>query len=248
MRLLVAIPVMFLILLCPFYIVHAQSMDAVEILKKTDSVINAAKDAHVRIKTILIDKDGNQKVRESETFEKGKSKRLIKFISPPDQKGISFLSLPGDVQYVYLPAFHKVRRIASSAKFTNFAGTDFSYDDLSTFEYSPIYTPKLIETTADAYVLELTPKPGVKKDYSKLKMWIRKDNFYPYKTESYDKKGSLWKVLERRRIEKVNGYWVAKEVEMTDTKAKHSTKMIIEDIKLDVGLSDDLFTERNMSK
>ncbi len=226
----------------------SQDLTAADILKKTDEVVNAMKDVKTKTKTILIDKDKNEKVRESETFEKGKDKRLVRFISPADQKGIAFLSLPNDVQYVYLPAFHKVRRIASSAKNTNFAGTDFTYDDLSTFEYSPISVPKLLETTNETYILELMPRPGVKKDYSKLKMWIRKDNFYPIKYEMYDKNGKLWKILERRRIEKVGNYWVSKEIEMRDVKANHSTKMIIEKIEVDAGLSDDIFTERNLSR
>ncbi|MGB9595049.1 MAG: outer membrane lipoprotein-sorting protein [Candidatus Poribacteria bacterium] len=229
-------------------ITYSQDLTASDILKKTDSVITAMKDVKSKIKTVLIDKDKNEKIRESESFEKGKDKRLVRFISPADQKGIAFLSLPNDVQYVYLPAFHKVRRIASSAKNTNFAGTDFTYDDLSTFEYSPLCIPKLLETNNETYILELTPKPDVKKDYSKLKMWIRKDNFYPIKYEMYDKNGKLWKILERRKIEKVGNYWVSKEMEMKDVKANHATKMIIEKIEVDTGLPDDIFTERNLSK
>ncbi len=226
---------------------YAQNLSAIDILKNVDKVMNSAKDSSVTMKVILIDKDKNEKVREMETLEKAENKRLIRFISPADQKGISFLSLPDDVQYVYLPAFRKVRRVASNIKNTNFAGMDFTYEDLSTFEYAKDYDPKLIETTDSAYVLELIPKQGVKKDYSKLKMWVRKDIFYPIKTESYDKKGSLFKILERRRIEKVGNYWVAKEMEMKDVKSNHSTKIIITKIEVDVGLSDDLFTQRNMS-
>ncbi len=181
---------------------YSQKLSAVDILKNVDKVMNAAKDSRVTMKVILIDKNKNEKIREMETIEKAENKRLIRFLSPADQKGISFLSLPDDVQYVYLPAFRKVRRVASNIKNTNFAGMDFTYDDLSVFEYSKDYDPKLVETTDTAYILELIPKPGVKKDYSMLKMWIRKDNFYPIKTESYDKKNTLFKILERRRIER----------------------------------------------
>lgn len=227
--------------------VYSQNLSAVDILKNVDKTMNSAKDSKVTMKVILVDKDKNEKVREMETMEKAENKRLIRFLSPADQKGISFLSLPDDIQYVYLPAFRKIRRVASNIKNTNFAGTDFTYDDLSVFEYSKDYDPKLIETTDTVYVLELIPKPSVKKDYSKLKMWIRKDNFYPIKTESYDKKNNLFKILERRRIEKVGNYWVAKEMEMKDVKANHSTKIIINKIEFDLGLSDDIFTQRNMS-
>lgn len=238
----------FIILIVFISSVYSQKLSATDILKNVDKVMNASKDSSVTMKVILIDKDKNEKVREMETIEKAENKRLMRFLSPADQKGISFLSLPDDVQYVYLPAFRKVRRVASNIKNTNFAGMDFTYDDLSTFEYSRDYDPKLVETTDTAYVLELIPKPGVKKEYGMLKMWIRKDNFYPIKTESYDKKNSLFKVLERRKIEKIGNYWVAREMEMKDIKNNHSTKIIINKVEFDTGLSDDLFTQRTLSQ
>ncbi|MCD6507935.1 outer membrane lipoprotein-sorting protein [Candidatus Poribacteria bacterium] len=219
-----------------------------EVLKKVDEVANAPKDIHMIMKTILIDSKGNEKVRKAESFQKGTEKRLIRFLEPADQKGIGFLALPNDVQYIYMPAFHKIRRIASHVKNTKFAGTDFTYDDLSTFRFSKDYNPKLLETTEEFYILELIPKPGVKKDYSRLKMWARKDNFVSVKIEYYDKKGELKKVLERRKITKIGKYWTAKEMEMRDLKENHSTKMIQDKIEFDTGLSDRIFTPRYLRR
>ena len=105
-----------------------------------------------------------------------------------------------------------------------------------------------METTNDFYILELVPKPGVHKDYSKLKFWVRRDNFYPVKIEYYDKKGKLWKVLERKNIVKKGKYWIAMEMEMKDLKRQHKTKSIIEGVEFDSGLSDQLFTKRNLRK
>jgi len=221
-----------------------------EILKKVDEVSTAPKDIHMISKMILIDSKGNKKLRKAETFQKNRpeEKRLTRFLEPADQKGIAFLALPNDVQYVYLPAFRKVRRIASHVKNTKFAGTDFTYDDLSTFRFSKDFNPKLVETTDQFYILELTPKPGVKKDYGKLRMWVRRDNFVSVKIEYYDKKGQLWKVLERRDIVKIGNYWTAKEMEMKDLKENHSTVIIQESIEFDTGLSDKIFTPRYLRR
>ena len=228
--------------------VLAQQLSALEIITKMDAVINAPKDQKMSSTMILIDKNGKEKKRETVMYQKGDEKRLVRFLSPADQKGISFLSLPNDVMYLYLPAFHKVRRIASHVKNQSFAGTDFSYDDLSSFKYAKEYNPKLLETTAKFYILELVPKPKVHKDYSKLKFWVRKDNFYPVKIEHYDKSGKLWKVMERRNIEKKGNYWVSLEMEMKDLKKQHSTKSIVEKVEFDTGLSDKIFTKRNLKK
>jgi len=228
--------------------VLAQQLSALEIITKMDAVIHAPKDQKMSSTMILIDKNGKEKKRETVMYQKGDEKRLVRFLSPADQKGISFLSLPNDVMYLYLPAFHKVRRIASHVKNQSFAGTDFSYDDLSSFKYAKEYNPKLLETTAKFYILELVPKPKVHKDYSKLKFWVRKDNFYPVKIEHYDKGGKLWKVMERRNIEKKGNYWVSLEMEMKDLKKQHSTKSIVEKVEFDTGLSDKIFTKRNLKK
>ena len=226
----------------------AQNISAMEILKNVDTVVNAPKDMHQFSRMILIDKDGDEKVRESEMYQKGDEMRLVRFLSPADQKGIGFLSLPNDVMYLYLPAFRKIRMIASHVKNTNFAGTDFSYDDMSSFKYSKEYDPQLLETGDNVYVLELTPKPDVEKDYSKLVVQVRKDNFYPVKIDHYDKGGNLWKVMVREKLIKKDDYWIALEMEMKDLKKLHSTKMITDKIELDTGLTNKTFTKRNLKK
>ena len=227
---------------------YAQNLSALDILKKADAVVNAPQDMHQFSRMILIDKDGDEKVRNSEMYQMGDEKRLVRFLSPADQKGIGFLSLPNDVMYLYLPAFHKIRRIASHVKNENFAGTDFTYDDISSFKYSEEYDPELIETKDDVYVLKLIPKPQVQKDYSKLIIYIRKDNYYPVKIEHFDKAGNLWKIMERRKLKQIGDYWASMEMEMKDLKKVHTTKMLTDRIEFDTGLTDKVFTKRNLKK
>ncbi len=131
----------------------------------------------------------------------------------------------------------------------NFAGTDFSYDDISSVSFSGDYDPELVETTDEHYVLKLMPKPESEKDYGFLKIWIRKDIFFIIKTEYYDKGDNLWKIMERRRIEKVGDkYWFALEIEMTDVKKNHSTKNVTDTIEVDTGIQDSVFTQRNLKR
>lgn len=224
------------------------TLTASQILEKVDDVINAPKDQDLRIKLILIDKNGKEKMREMSMLQKGSDKRIVKFLSPADQKGIAFLSLPNDIMYLYLPAFKKVRRIASHVKNTKFAGTDFTYEDMEAIRYSEKYVPELLKKEENHFILQLIPREGVKTDYSKLIMWVRTDNFYPTKIEHYDKGDKLRKIMISEKIKKVNGYWISKESEMEDLKAEHKTKMIIVDVKFDSGLSDDKFTKRYLSR
>jgi outer membrane lipoprotein-sorting protein len=237
-----------LLLAMPMHL-WAQEPQALKILQTSDDVVSAPKDQHSFMTMLLIDKSGDQKERKSEMFERAKADmRLVRFLAPADQKGISFLSLPDDKMYLYLPAFKKIRTIASHVKNESFAGTDMSYDDISTQGYAKDHDPKLLETTDEFYILELTPKPGTEKDYIKLKLSVRKDNFFPAKTEYYDQGGKVWKVMERRQIEKIGEYWISKETEMKDLRKEHSTKSLTDTIELDTGLTDEVFSQRNLKK
>ncbi len=228
--------------------IRAGQPSAQNIVAKSDSVVNAPKDQKAIMKMILIDKKGNRKHREAVFMQKGDDRRILRFTKPADQKGIAFLALPGDVQYLYMPAFHKVRRIASHIKNTKFAGTDFTYDDMSTSRLAKNYNARLLQEDAQFWILKLVPKPGVKKDYGHLKLWVRKDNYYPVKIEFYDRAGNLWKVMERRQVVKIGKYWYAREMEMRDLKEEHATIMQLKDVQFDLGLSNKLFTRRYLRR
>ena len=223
----------------------ANAQDASPILKKMDDVMYSPKDMTGKNKIVLIDKNGKQETREATIQQKGNDKRIFRFTSPASQVGIAVLSLPNDIMYLFLPAFGKERRISTSVKSQNFAGTDFSYDDMEAKPYSDKYTPKLLKTEGNVFVLELTPKG--QSDYSKLIVNINKTNYYPESMEYYDKGNT--KIKEAKyTFKKVGNYWNASEIEMTDLKKNHKTKMQMSDVKYDQGLTDDDFTVRKLKQ
>ena len=223
----------------------ANAQDASTILKKMDNVMYSPKDMTGKNKIILIDKNGKQETREATIQQKGTDKRIFRFIAPASQSGIAVLSLPDNVMYLYLPAFGKERRISTSVKSQNFAGTDFSYDDMEAKPYSDKYTPKLLKTEGNVFVLELTPKG--QSDYSKIIVNVNKTNFYPESMEYYDKGNTKIKDA-KYTFKKIGNYWNAQEIEMTDLKKNHKTKMQMSDVKYDQGLTDDDFTVRKLKQ
>lgn len=223
----------------------ANAQDATAILKNMDDVMYSPKDMTGKNKIVLIDKAGKQEIREATLQQKGTDKRIFRFTAPASQAGIAVLSLPDDIMYLYLPAFGKERRISTSVKSQNFAGTDFSYDDMEAKPYSQKYTPKFLKTDDNAYILELTPIGQT--DYSKLIVSINKANFYPEVMEYYDKGNT--KIKEAKyAFKKIGNYWNAQEIEMTDLKKNHKTKMQMSDVKYDTGLTDDDFTVRKLKQ
>lgn len=219
-----------------------------QILEKVDDTLNAPKDKNAKIKLTIIDKKGRKEEREMIMLQKGSNKRLVKFLSPAEHRGIGFLSLPNEVMYLYLPAFAKTRRIASHVKNTKFAGTDFTYEDLEAKRYSESWIPDLLRTEDNQYVLLLKPKPGTKTQYSKIIMWVRNENFYPSRVELYDNGERLYKILTMGKVERIGNYWISRELQMEDLKEGRKTVMETNEIKLDSNLSDELFTERFLTR
>ena len=221
------------------------SQDASNILKRMDDIMFSPKDMTGRMTVVMTDRNGRQEVREASVQQKGTEMRLFRFTSPASQAGIAFLSLPGDIMYLYLPAYGKERRIATSAKNQNFAGTDFSYNDMESKSYSEKYSPKLLETSGSTFLLELTPRGA--SDYSRILVNVNRPDFYPVSMEFYDRGNNKTKTADYV-FQKIGNYWNASEVEMTNLKSDRKTKMQMSDVRYDTGLTDDDFTIRRLKQ
>ena len=238
----------FLFILFTFIIMSLLSagQTADELLRKNDDATYAPKDQKHSIKMILTDSKGREQIREANALQKGRYNRVFRFTAPSSQAGIAFLSLPDDVMYIYLPAYEKERRIASHVKNQSFAGTDLSYEDMESIPLAEKYTARLLEKTDRGFRLELVPKPDFVSEYSKNIILIDKSNYMTLESEFYDKGGTLIKKLENHKIEKVKDYWIITDLEVTDLRKNHKTRMLFTNVAVDTGLSDEEFTVRKL--
>ena len=222
----------------------AEAQDAQAILAAMDKIMFSSKDKSGKVTIILTEKDGSEKVREAEMFQKGADKKLYRYTKPESQAGIATLSLPDGVMWMAMPAFEKPKRISMLSKSQSFTGTDFSYEDMATTPYSERFTPKVTSTGADDYLLDLIPISG-KSNYSKIILRVNKTNGYPIWMKFYNLQGRMFKEATYT-YEKIGKYWNAKEVVMKDLEKNHSTTIRLSDIKFDQGLSDDIFLVEKM--
>ncbi len=225
-------------------ITGAAAQDAGEILRNMDRVIFAPKDRQGKITIILTDKSGKEKIREAYMLQKGPDKKLYRYTKPESQAGIATLSLPDDVMWLYMPAFGKPKKISILADSQSFNNTDFDLEDMASSLYSSRYTPELLESDADSYVLSLVPISS-KSNYSKIIARVSKKYGYAQTMEYYNRKGKKFKE-QTYKYEKIGEYWNASEIVMKNLDRNHTTKILLSDIKFDQGLSDDLFLVDHM--
>jgi outer membrane lipoprotein-sorting protein len=217
-----------------------------QLLEKVDQAEFAAGDTTARVKMQLVEPDGKTFERRLVMYQKGNNKRLIRFESPADVQGVSFLDAEGKI-YVYLPAFHKIRLVAGSMKNENFAGTDFAHEDLSSERFSDRLQAVELREEGDHFILTTKDKNKDSR-YSKLIFRIRKADFLFDRVEYYDRNGELWKEFVREDFRLVKSYTQSFQAQMTDHRRKHSTRMIVEQLEVDKGLPDSLFSKRQLKR
>ncbi len=222
--------------------------EAGEILRRMDAVMSAWKDQQMTATLILVDRGGERRERTLQIFQKGPDRRLARFLAPADQKGIGVLTLPDGSIYLYLPAYRKVRRIAGHVRNSSFAGTDFSYADMEARQYSRHYDAVLLGSEEDRWRLELTPRPSADSAYSRLRVEVSKDNCFPQLIEYFDARGTAAKRLTSRAIERLGGYWIAREMEMEDLRSGHRTLLVVREARFDTGLDDGFFSQRTLER
>lgn len=228
--------------------VPADAQDAGRVLAAIDSVQNAFSDMSATEQMLLIEENGRVKERAVAIRQKGDELRMVRFLEPADVRGVGFLRLASDRLYLYLPAFRKVRRIASSATNENFMGTDFTYEDMSQSRYSKNYTAGELSIQDGQYRLALEPKPGADVSYHRLILFADASNYVLRKVEYYDREDMQIKELTYEEIEQIDGYWIGKRMRMRSLEDDHETLLELSEIHFDRGLSDSDFSERSLKR
>ncbi len=234
-----------IVLLCWSPLRIKAQTQAETILKKMDQVVFAPKDKQAKVEMVLVNFNSAKiKTKEAVLYQKGADTKLFRFTSPRSAAGISSLSLPGGVVYLYMPMFKKPKKLTSIANSRTFNPSDFSVEDMATKPYTEKYNPALVKTTDTSYILKLIPK-AADASYIYLLATINKRYYYPEKIEFFNLEKKREKVSDYFYI-KIGNYWVPREVDMTDMVRGHKTKIIMTDIKLNQGLPDSMFTPENM--
>ena len=212
------------------------------------------KDSVSEMKMILRTASGRENVRfirvkALEVLEDG-DKSLMIFDQPKDIQGTSFLSFSHigkpDDQWIYIPAMKRIKRISSKKKSGSFMGSEFSYEDLSSFEvekYTFTYLREEMLNGKKCHVLESVPTDKYT-GYTKLVSWIDQQDLNSQKIEFYDKRGQLLKTMNVETYEQFNDkYWRPTLSLMQNNQTGKSTTLEWNNIQLNMGLKEDDFSK-----
>lgn len=215
---------------------------------------------------VLINAKGQQRERRSTGLIKLQpngvdSKLVVRFSTPADIKGTSFLQVEhidgDDDLWIYLPALKKSRRLVASNKKDSFVGSDFSYGDISLprvdqYRHTRLRTEQV--DGFDCHVVESVPANDTVRansGYSKKVTWVRSDNFVEAKVEYYDLAGRLWKtqtVSRHELVEPQKARWFPLQREMTNHQTGHRTVISMGKVMPGIPIPDETFTTRYIER
>ena len=216
-------------------------------------------DSQTDMTMTLRDRKGREVVRQMRTksleVEGDGDKGLTVFDTPLDVKGTAFLSFShivgDDDQWLFLPALKRVKRIASRNKSGPFLGSEFAFEDLSSFEVEKnTYTFLRDEACGElnCFVVEMDPVDKFS-GYARLVAWIDQDHYRVHEIEFYDRRNTHLKTLtiEGYQLYK-DKFWRADKQVMLNHKNGKSTDIEIKNIRFDTGLSDVDFNEKKLAR
>jgi len=208
---------------------------------------------------LLRNKQGQESIREikmkSLEVKNDGDKSLTIFNKPRDVKGTAFLSfshpVDADDQWLFLPALKRVKRISSRNKSGPFMGSEFAFEDLSSFEvekYSYKYIGVEELNGVTNFKVEQYPVDE-NSGYTRRIVWIDTKEYLVHKIDFYDRKDSLLKTLTFTGYKQyLSKHWRADNQEMINHQNGKSTELKWSNYAFKTGLKDSDFNRNSLKR
>lgn len=233
-----------------------QSLNGEQIIKKVNDLINQ-ETIYGKSKMTIITTSGNPRTFLYESWSKDYGeKNLIRYLAPSRVRGQATLMLNyADDIWMYFPRTDRVRKLATHAKKQKMEGSDFSYEDMGSGDaFIKDFTAKRLEDEKkegyDCYKLEMIRKPDSDLSYSRMIIWVVKKNFVPLVIDYYDENDLdlLLKTLVQSDIQNVDGIPTPMKLVMYNKQDNTKTSMTMLEVKYNIPIKDEMFTERGLKK
>ncbi len=229
------------------------------IAKEADARNEGWVDSEASMTMILRNRQGQESERElrikSLEVTGDGDKSMSIFDTPKDVRGTAMLTFShvkeADEQWMFLPAVKRVKRISSKNKSGPFMGSEFAFEDLSSFEvdkYSYQYLKDEKVNGQDCFVVEVKPEYEYS-GYTRQILWMDKSEYRVQKVEYYDRKNALLKTQTFNDYRQYLGkFWRAHDIKMVNHQTGKSTDLKWGDYAFKVGLDEKDFTKNSLKR
>jgi hypothetical protein len=187
------------------------------------------------------------------------SNLLVRFSAPEELRGSSLLVLekPDELTeiFMYLPEFHRVKRVNSRMMSGSVFGTDFSYEDVERlYRLATDLTSRRLEDSKlagrDVFVVESLPSPDSDSSYERIVETIEQEHCVVLKLEFFERGGEPRKVItvDPEHIREVGGVWIPHELQIVDLSDGSRTTIVVDKIDVNADLSKGIFSQGRLSR
>ncbi|MEW6984097.1 outer membrane lipoprotein-sorting protein [Colwelliaceae bacterium 6471] len=214
----------------------------------------AGDDGRTEARMVIVDSSGNKQMRQFTILRKdqqdlGDQDMLVFFSRPTDVSGTVFRVTKkvesDDDRWLYLPALDLVKRISAGDKRTSFVGTHFFYEDVSG------RNPKednftLVATDDKFYTLKAIPKDANSVEFAYYIAKIDKQTFIPMHVSYFNSADQVQREMEVLKTQEVEGITTVMHSKITQMSDHSYTEMQFRNVNYNLGLPDDIFSERSL--
>ncbi|GAB2680162.1 outer membrane lipoprotein-sorting protein [Aliiglaciecola aliphaticivorans] len=216
----------------------------------------SGQDGRSDARMMIVDAQGRKQMRQftilrRDIKDNGDQQMMVFFSRPTDVKDTVFrvekhadITVDDD-RWLYLPALDLVKRISAGDKRTSFVGSHFFYEDVSGRAISEDDF-ELVDETSENYILKATPKSADSVEFSYYHVSISKQSKLPVKIDFFNQEGVNYRRVEAVKIDNIQGFPTVLRSKVSDLVNGGYTLMEFRNISYDLGLPDDVFSERSL--
>lgn len=232
-------------------------MSALEVVERANlASYYAGDDGSAQARMIIVDAQGKKQMRQftllrKDVVDQGEQYFMVFFTKPTDVKGTVFQVMKkveqDDDRWLYLPALDLVKRISAGDKRTSFVGSHFYYEDVSGRNIDADEHELLVaQSQGDFYVVKATPKQADSAEFAYSIAEIDKATFLPMQVTYFDNKGNKIRAMKVLKTKEIQGITTVVHSKMMSHLDNSYTEMQFRRIKYNVGLPNDVFSERSL--
>jgi outer membrane lipoprotein-sorting protein len=231
---------------------YAQNMTATEIVKKADEKFNGEKSG-ISTMVMTIVRPSWQRTVEFKSWTMGRENSLTLITAPAKDLGQSFLKRSQEM-WSWNPSINRLIKLPPSMMSQGWMGSDYTNDDI--LKESSIvkdYTHEIIGEEMimgkSCYKIKMVAKADAAVVWGHQVRWIDKKDLLVLKTELYDEDGYLVRTELGSEIKVMDGRVIPTRLELLPAEEKGNKTIVeIKDIKFNVSIDDDFFSQQNMKR
>lgn len=228
---------------------YGQNLTAKEIVKKADDKMRG--ESSQAEMTMQIIRPTWTRTVKFKSWGKGYDYSLTLITEPAAEKGKSFLKRKNEM-WNWDPAINRMIKLPPSMLSQGWMGSDYINDDILkessiVNDYEHQITGSENIAGKECYKIQLIPKATAAVVWGKIVLWISKNDFLQLQAQYFDEDNVLVKTEKAYDIKKFGDRELPSRMEIQPADEKgNKTVVTINNIKFNVNLQDNFFSQQNM--